>query len=153
MKSLVRAVSLASCCLVVGLASSVEAGEVRLVDHQLDLVTAGAPLFTTNSAFSGVQSQINPGLLQPAPPPPPPPPANPPTTNPPPPAPNQIVLNSGGATAAVTIPNAPAGSDVKADLVASSGNGQSFAAASLQGVISDGNFSSGGTSSSIASTF
>lgn len=150
MKSLVRAAGLASCCLVASLASA-DAGELRLADHQLDRVTAGAPLFDTNPAFSGVQGQISPGLLQPAPPPPPPP-TTPPTTNPPPP-PNQIVVSSGGATAAVTIPNAPAGSELAANLIANSQNGQSIASASLQGTISGGDYSSGGTSSSVASSF
>lgn len=135
------------CCFVIAAGvTAAEADESRLSDAALDSITAAGLLFEPSPAFAGIQSQINPGLLQPAPPPPsvidPPP-----LFEPPAPPSNQITASEGGATATVILPSNA--SDVTVDVTAFSGNGLSIAGAYLSGTVDGGYFASGGSAVSV----
>lgn len=86
-----------SVCSVLTLLADADAGELRLSSNQLDLVTAGGPIFDTPG---GSVSLLEGGPL--SPPPTPTVPTTPPTT--PSPNPNQVTFSEGGVTITILLP-------------------------------------------------
>jgi len=147
MKSLAKAVGLASCCLL-STVSLAQAGEAQLSAVELDRVTAGGQLFSTAPAFDTVNNQLTPGgLIGPPAPPPPPPPAPPPLPS------NQFTETAGPARATITVPTATGSGAITIVLGATSSPGFAAAEAGIAGSITGGansRFQGGGSTTNIS---